>query len=336
MMIFIISTLFKVLYNCVWFIERLVAFVTFLFRRTFWRPSIVDIFKPYDTFYLGGASWACGVYIGMFGAIFDRLRAEQTSETSKMSETSETSETSRSDSRRMTESTWDKLRLTRIGGHSAGALIAIMIVLGIDVDRIRETYQRLADQARIEGVWGGKMTQYHFDVLDEILSDENAYLICNRRLQVGLTITKPTWSDPNSAEFVIVERWTSNSDLRNCLLCSFHVPVYCTYDAKWTHNGTQHIALDGGMGYDKSLLPRRCLSIGFGDNYDVSVDIGLVDVVYPPTDEAALRRQLSIGYQRMSDFFAESEAKIRTKNSSNNVFLPNSVWYMLHRLCVCF
>ena len=278
-----------------------------------------DVFQNYDTIYFGGASWACATYIGALKAIYDYHSQLRFGRGGVLIGAAD------GDPPDM----FQMLGISRIGGHSAGALIGAMVCLGLSPQQIEEQYMRMTRLGRTEGVWGGKMTTYQHDVLNELLVDPTAYRRCNGRLQIGMTLLDPLWLDPNNSKQIIVEHWNSNDELRRCLMCSFNVPAYCVQDARWTSEGREYIAIDGGIGFDASVLPRRTLTIGLVDAYDLHFEVETCDLVYPSTDDAKHQHLTGIGYDRMTAFLKSEPFDPKPKMP---LHCPMFVWYMLHRL----
>ena len=84
------------------------------------------------------------------------------------------------------------------------------------------------------------LTQYHIQVLKEIIErtpDAYQRVMCFKT-HIGITTER--------TGFQWISRFESNEDLMNVLLCSFHIPVLCTYAARYKGE----LAMDGGIGFD--------------------------------------------------------------------------------------
>jgi len=128
-------------------------------------------------------------------------------------------------------------------GTSSGALYVVMMACGFSSDEFVKWYDRYAVMAidkmmRVENSVG--LTQYHIQVLKEIVErTPDAYeRVMRFKTHVGITTER--------TGFQWISRFESNEDLMNVLLCSFHIPGLCTYDAQYKGE----LAVDGGIGYD--------------------------------------------------------------------------------------
>eukprot|EP00484_Ammonia_sp_Unknown_P025730 CAMPEP_0197035330 /NCGR_PEP_ID=MMETSP1384-20130603/13167_1 /TAXON_ID=29189 /ORGANISM="Ammonia sp." /LENGTH=303 /DNA_ID=CAMNT_0042465379 /DNA_START=21 /DNA_END=929 /DNA_ORIENTATION=+ len=139
--------------------------------------------------FMGGASWACGFYIGVYKALQESYGVEG-------------------------------LSTVGFAGNSAGALIATACAKGMHWKEIEDIYLKMTDEAIRNGVFQ-KMSIYHNKSIDVILSDSESYKLLNNRLFVGVT----QWFD----EYKLISSWNSNREVRDCLHASMHVPFYCTH-----------------------------------------------------------------------------------------------------------
>jgi hypothetical protein len=157
-------------------------------------------------------------------------------------------------------------------GTSSGALCIVMAACGFSSDELVEWYNRYSDMAidkmvRMED--SVSYTQYHLQVLKEIIErTSDAYeRVMRFKAHIGITT--------ELAGFQWVSRFESNEDLINVLLCSFHIPGLCTYDARY--NGES--AVDGGIGFDVRQFfpetPETTLTITSGNNatFDVIAEM---------------------------------------------------------------
>jgi hypothetical protein len=128
-------------------------------------------------------------------------------------------------------------------GTSSGALYVVMIACGFSSDEFVQWFTRYSKMAidrmvRMED--SVSLTQYHIQVLREIVHrTPDAYQRVMRfNTHIGITTER--------SGFQWISRFESNEDLMNVLLCSFHIPGLCTYDARYKGE----MAVDGGFGYD--------------------------------------------------------------------------------------
>ena len=128
-------------------------------------------------------------------------------------------------------------------GTSSGALYVVMVACGFTTDEFVEWYDRYAAMAidkmvRMEDSVG--LTQYHIQVLKEIVErTPDAYQRAMEfKTHIGVTTER--------TGFQWISRFESNKDLMNVMLCSFHIPGLCTYDARYKGE----LAVDGGIGFD--------------------------------------------------------------------------------------
>jgi hypothetical protein len=143
--------------------------------------------------------------------------------------------------------------IKKIYGNSAGALLGLMFLLGYTDEEIRSVYDDIADRA-INTILSKPfdfdsycLTGHHFYVLDAIHKRfPDAYKIKN--LFVGVT--------PKSG-FRWTNKFESNAHLFHTLLCSFQVPILCSYDAKIGCD----LCVDGGFGFNHGRLPKNVTTI---------------------------------------------------------------------------
>ena len=144
---------------------------------------------------------------------------------------------------------------TKLYGCSAGALSLVMMLL-YDDTYILEFYKSIMRNTR--DIVSKKpfvydsynLTNYNFNTFD-ILHREHpdAYLKLNKKINIGIT-TENGFQWRNT--------FTSNKDLFNTLLCSYHVPILCSYNACVDDKK----CIDGGFGInvDKDL-PDDCFVV---------------------------------------------------------------------------
>ena len=137
-------------------------------------------------------------------------------------------------------------------GCSAGALSCVMFVLYSDVFTL-DLYKSITTNAFNALLFNPSEVNFtiqHFKTFETIKRDHpTAYEKLNKKINIGVT-TKNGFKWYNT--------FTSNEDLFNKLLCSFHVPFLCSYNAQL--DGIK--CIDGGFGIDVNKdLPENCLVI---------------------------------------------------------------------------
>ena len=132
-------------------------------------------------------------------------------------------------------------------------LLGLMLLLGYTDEEIRYIYDNIADRP-IKSILSRPfdfesycLTGHHFYVLDAIHKRfPDAYKIKNLFIDVT----------PKSG-FRWINKFDSNKHLFNTLLCSFQVPILCSYDAKIG----DELCVDGGFGFNHTFLPRNVVTI---------------------------------------------------------------------------
>ena len=174
-----------------------------------------------------------------------------------------------------------------LSGDSAGAAIAAGWCLGMSWVQLRDLFARLAYLARTNGVWGGKMTEYHEEMLDVILGSVPDPVKTLERRKFGMGVTR------FFATYETYTAWRDLQHLRHCFHCSFHVPIYCAYQPPL--DGRQ--ALDGGFARDGPIASNYDLTVGRGECAHISMLASLSEVVYPPSDDEIDKKILE-GYRK--------------------------------------
>ena len=144
---------------------------------------------------------------------------------------------------------------TKLYGCSAGALSLVMMLLYDDayILELYKSFMREAHDTVLVKTFvydSYNLTNYHFKVFDILhLEHPDTYLKLNDKLNIGIT-TENGFQWRNT--------FTSNKDLFNVLLCSFHVPILCSYNACVDDKK----CIDGGFGInvDKDL-PDDCFVV---------------------------------------------------------------------------
>ena len=211
--------------------------------------------------FLGGGSFGCIYHIGIVRALYE---ANQTN--------------------------------LGVYANSAGALVATFYVCQIPIDEMSQIFADIATNATAKitanpGEIGSyQLTQHHLDVFDRIHSlAPDAYKQCTGRLNIGINL--------DGLGFQWRDTFTSNVDLFHTLLCSFHVPYLCNYDAQM--DGVR--CIDGGFGFVMSRdLPSDTFTISlYGNNEsDLDANIPFLHRILPPSN-ADWERYLKNGYDDM-------------------------------------
>jgi len=161
------------------------------------------------------------------------------------------------------------------------------------------------------------MSKYHTQILNKILSDPDDYKKVNNKLHVGIT------TYPN--EHIVTNNWNSNQDLINDLHCSFHIPFYCTYDAKKDNKK----ALDGSFSENLGNFPRNSILIGMNDMHDIYSNLTTKDCTFPLIDDK-LENTIKDGYNKTINY-----SHILYKKNKKNI-LPIPIWWGLRFLEIPF
>ena len=186
---------------------------------------------------------------------------------------------------------YEKLSKVRIGGNSAGAIIAIAVALGITWEELENIYKEMAMQAIRYGVWG-KVTEYHIQMLNKIIKNKDDYKKLNNRLYIGVTY----FID----KYELISEWNNNQELIDTLHASFHIPFYCSYIKKINNR----MAIDGAFGktYQKfsepTLVINQCTDIG---DITCKPPLSLKDC-YKPGNETTYKYIFYKGYMAMNNW----------------------------------
>ena len=227
--------------------------------------------------YLGGSSWGCAFYIGCYQAMLEK---------------------------------WGNIDDILIYGNSAGALIALLMALKMSVEEAKDIYIEFAELAKNNGVFL-KMSKYHTQILNKILSNPDDYKKVNNKLHIGIT------TYPN--KHLVVNNWNSNQELINDLHCSFHIPFYCTYNAKKDNKNV----LDGALSVNLGDFPRNSILIGMNERHDIYSNLTIKDCTYPLLNDK-LDNAIKDGYNKTinySNFLCKPE-----------FFLPRPIFWFLRFL----
>ena len=201
--------------------------------------------------HLGGGSWATAFHIGVVRAMEERWETHSDGKKGRLCEN------------------------LRISGDSAGAAISSGWALGMHWKELRALYSRLATRARNEGVWCGRMTVFHDDMLDTILGYDHEPCRTLRKRGFAMGVTR------FFGRYEVRSEWNDLDHLRQTFHASFHVPLYCAYQP--VLDGAQ--ALDGGFSNDGPIVGNYDITAGRGNMYHIFMDTTLEECLYPPSEE---------------------------------------------------
>ena len=233
-----------------------------------------EITVPSHIFFCGGA-WGCSFHIGVYRALQEKYGLENLSK-------------------------------IKFAGNSAGALIALGCANGVTWKELEEIYLESMNNAKTNGVFG-KMSIYHDNVINKVLTQQESYKKLNDKLIVGITtfLTK----------YTLISRWNNNDELRNCLHASMHVPYYCTFIEKYNNKR----AIDGGIIEDFYRFNESTLVISLldkrGDIYPKPL-LGIFKDCYSP-DLNNYYRLRDNGTKMMNQWdgkFKSKESELDIKN----------------------
>lgn len=217
-------------------------------------------------------------------------------------------------------------------GCSAGALTAAMTLLGYSDEAFLQIYNDISNRA-LEKISkepykydAYNLTPYHIEVFEQINKDyPDAYRILTRKkLHIGVTL---------ETGFRWFKRFRSNEELFNILLCSFHVPFLCSYNAMI--NGVK--CIDGGFGCDIDkhlppdtlvICPRHAESVRF-DVLNGEMPVKFCATPPPPKERMFYYNQ---GIDAMNQYVKTGKSSKSTTVKMDESFIPNAVWWFLRRL----
>jgi hypothetical protein len=217
-------------------------------------------------------------------------------------------------------------------GCSAGALTAVMTLLGYTDKEMLDIYDDISKRAldkinkepyKYETY---NLTPHHFIVFERINNDyPDAYkILTKKKLHIGVTL---------KIGFRWFKRFNSNNELFNILLCSFHVPFLCSYNA--AIDGVQ--CLDGGFGCDiDKHLPPNTLIICPKHTESIRFDVlnGEMPVKFCATPPPPKERMYFYN-QGKKDMQRYRKTGKSTKTNTNNIdetIVPLQVWWLLRKL----
>ena len=211
------------------------------------------------TIYFAGGSWAAAIYIGIYKGLEEKYGKEYYKQFS-------------------------------FSGDSVGAVVALLCSLGYSSEQSEKIYTNLADLARKNGVWNGKMSEYHDLMLNDVINEDDIYKkLENNKFSLGVS---NYWH-----KHKIYKSWKNNENLKKTLQASFHVPFYCKYQGILDNCFTY----DGGFSMNNEVLSQYDITIGRAKCYDLSYDISIYDVIYPPSKEK-IKQHVAYGYVLSKSF----------------------------------
>lgn len=211
-----------------------------------------------DSFFFGGGCWAGCYHIGVYKALYEK---------------------------------WgDELYTKKFGGNSAGALIALGIVLRKTSKEIEDMMLIISTKSR---KYGMLTNSFYIDyVLNTWLSDANDYHKLNNKLQIGITI----FFD----KFELIDKWNNNQEVIDTIHASMHIPFYTTH----INNVNGHIAIDGGFSKDVYKLDENTFTISlFNDNACLfpSKKLNFFKCLFPASKEICLKI-IKMGYDDTNQY----------------------------------
>lgn len=164
-------------------------------------------------------------------------------------------------------------------------------------------------------------------VFDKVNRDyPNAYLTMNAKLHIGVTtMTGFRWYN----------KFTSNKELFHILLCSFHVPFLCSYNAKIDDMN----CIDGGFGINVDVdLPDDCFIICPKvyttklKNYAyINGEMPILFCVFPPMP-AIIDYYYNKGKNDMIAYKVSKKSHCLRLYSIDEEHIPINLWFLLRAL----
>ena len=146
------------------------------------------------------------------------------------------------------------LEFERVYGISAGGGIAVLYVMGFEVDEILTMWNKAASETKLNS----SLTENQLLGVRFVTRSPDAYKIASGRLFVGIT---------NEDGFFWKSEFTSNEDLGNALICGATIPLFSSYDAVCN----EQMAFDGGIGLSPNDVPENTRIITPTISFPISV-----------------------------------------------------------------
>jgi hypothetical protein len=226
--------------------------------------------------YLGGGAYGCIYHIGIIRALYEA-----------------------------------NIRDLTVYGNSAGALIGVFYILQMPADEILNIYSDIvtnSNKSTSDNPFTYKsyqITQHIFNVFDNIHKyDHEAYKKCSNRLNIGVTT--------DNERFIWKDKFTSQSDLFNALLCSFNIPYVCNYHGKI--NGVK--CVDAHIGFISSRdLPDDIFEVTlFGTtNRGINANIPFTHR-YVSQPKTVWENYFKHGYDDMKEYLKLGKINVRTQS----------------------
>ena len=202
------------------------------------------------------------------------------------------------------------LKNSQWAGISAGSVIALGASLGKSADTIQKAYEELRRFGKAYGSFG-KMSIYHEMLLTAWLPDNGEeYLSLYDKLHVG--ILRPI------NDFVWISQWSSNTDVKNSIHASMHIPFMTTH----TDLFRERLTLDPGFLKNTCLLDKNTLTISPVTRAHIygGEKFSFFEIFSPPTYERSLE-MFEAGQQDTLSYWSPSRASAQCQNDTGGVRL---------------
>ena len=177
-------------------------------------------------------------------------------------------------------------------------------------------YTELAQNAIKGGVFFGKMSEYHDNLLDVVLLPDVYKILEKRNCKIGVS--------KFFHKYVEYGKWESNKHLRQSLHASFRIPLYCRYQKEFDNC----ISYDGGVAIQD--LKNYDITVGKGGFYDINMMPQITEIIFPPNN-FNLEYQILEGYKKAKEFDFENIKKEKRNRFNSNIFnyILNSIFYLV-------
>jgi hypothetical protein len=211
-------------------------------------------------------------------------------------------------------------------GCSAGALIIVMARLYSDKELL-DLYKKILADGLNTALLDLNLTVHHMKIFDKLNRDHpDAYLKLDKSINIGVaTQTGFRWYNT----------FTSNKELFHILLCSFHVPFLCSYNAEIDNVN----CIDGGLGINVEVdLPDNCFVIcpkiylkkNTNHSY-INGEIPILICVFPPLPPIA-DYYYNKGINDMIEYKASNKSHSIKLYAIDEEHIPPTVWFFLRSL----